>query len=222
MRDERGMALVLVLLCATLFLALGAALVTIATTETSIAATFREGAAALAGAETAIARALSDVAVAPDLNALLAGTAVSAFSDGPPAHPRRLPDGTLLDLVSATDRERCGASTCSEDDLSAVTADRPWGVNNARWQLYASGWLGQLVSVPADVPHVYVVVWIGDDPLETDGDPLADAGDTAAPGHDVVVLRAMAFAAYSVRRRIEVVARRADGRAWITSWRELR
>ena len=37
-RDERGMALVLVLLCATLFLALGGALVTLVRTEATISA----------------------------------------------------------------------------------------------------------------------------------------------------------------------------------------
>ena len=221
-RDERGMALLLVLLCATLFLALGGALVTVATTESQIAATFREGAAALAGAEAALTRTFSDLGPAPDLNAVLAGSVVSTFSDGSPAAPRRLPDGVTLDLVAATNAERCGAATCTDDQLDAVTAERPWGMNNARWQLYGSGWLRDIAGQPVDAPSIYVVVWVGDDPLETDGDPLIDAPDTLAPGHDALLLRAAAYGTYSVRRRIEVTARRRNGTVRVSSWREIR
>jgi hypothetical protein len=219
-RDERGMALVLVLLCAMLFLALGGALVAVVSSEATISATFRESAAALSGAEAAIVRVLPDLAAAPDLSAALRGTATSTFSDGPAA-VRSLPDGTSLNLAQATDIERCGQVGCTDAQMDAVTAERPWGVNNARWQIYGSGWLRD-VTPAADAPHVYVVVWIGDDPLETDGDPLTDDGGVNAPAHDVVLLRATAFAAYSTRRRIEVVARRDNGQVRVTSWREVR
>lgn len=219
-RDERGMALVLVLLCAMLFLALGGALVTIIGSEATISATFRESTVALSAADAAIVRVLPDLGAAPDLNAILMGVATSSFIDGP--GPRRLPDGTMLDLGVATNVERCGEVACTDAQMDSVTAERPWGVNNARWQIYGSGWLRDLTPQAVDAPHVYVVVWIGDDPLEADGDPLADDGNIDAPGHDVVLLRAAAFAAYSVRRRIEVVARRDSGAVRLTSWREIR
>lgn len=219
-RDERGMALVLVLLCAMLFLALGGALVAVVSSEATISATFREGAAASSGAEAAIVRVLPDLAATPDLNAVLQGTAASSFSDGA-AGLRRLPDGTQLNLATATDIERCGQLGCTAAQMDAVTAERPWGVNNARWQIYGSGWLRDLTPA-GDAPHVYVVVWIGDDPLETDADPLTDDGDVNAPGHDVVLLRAAGFAAYSARRRIEVVAHREGGNVRVISWREIR
>jgi hypothetical protein len=219
-RDERGMALVLVLLCAMLFLALGGALVTVVSTETAISATFRESAVALSAADAAIVRVLPDLAAAPDLDAILTGAVASSFIDGPALAPRRLPDGTSLDLAAATNAERCGQVACTDALMDAVTVERPWGVNNARWQTYGSGWLRDLTPRAADVPHAYVVVWIGDDPLETDGDPLTD-GDVNAPGHDVVLLRAAAYAAYSARRRIEVVARRDGAVVRITSWREI-
>jgi hypothetical protein len=222
-RDERGMALVLVLLCAMLFLALGGALVTVVSSEAIISATFRESAVALSAADAAIVRVLPDLGAAPDLNAILTGTVASSFVDEPPPPaPRRLPDGTSLDLAAATSVERCGQIACTEAQMDAVTDERPWGTNNARWQRYGSGWLRDLTPQAADAPHAYVVVWIGDDPLETDGDPLTDDGDVNAPGHDVVLLRAAAYAAYSARRRIEVVARRDGGRVRITSWREIR
>jgi hypothetical protein len=65
-------------------------------------------------------------------------------------------------------------------------------------------------------------VWIGDDPLETDGDPLRDEQDVRALGHQAVLLRAVAYAAHSVRRTIEVIARRDEGVVRLTSWREIR
>jgi Tfp pilus assembly protein PilX len=63
-RDDRGMALVLVLLCAMLFLALGGALVTVVSSEATISATFRESAVALSAADAAIVRVLPDLAAA--------------------------------------------------------------------------------------------------------------------------------------------------------------
>ncbi len=219
---EQGSALVVVLLCAVLFLALGGALVAVASTETTISAVFRESSVALAGAEAAIARVVADLAAAPDLNAVLAGTATSTFVDGPVVGPRLLPDGTLIDLVAATNVERCGEAVCTDAQIDAVTAERPWGANNARWQRYASGWLRTLVAQPADAPHVYVIVWVGDDPIETDADPLADDLNPDAPGHDAVRLRAAAYAAFSVRRQLEVIARRDNGVVRLTSWREIR
>lgn len=220
-RGEHGSALVLVLLCATLFLVLGGALVTVGSTESVISGTFREGALALAAGDAAIARATVDLAAAPDLNAILAGPVTSTFIDGSVVSPRRLPDGTLLDLAAATNIQRCGQDTCTAAQMDAITAERPWGVNNARWQLYGSGWLRDLAP-GTDAAHVYVVIWIGDDPLETDGDPLADDGTPAAPGHQTVLLRTAAYAAYSVRRQIEVVATRTGGIVRLTSWREIR
>ena len=220
--DDRGSALVLVLLCATLFLALGGALVSVASTESTISATFRESAVALAGAEAALIRASADLAMAPDVNAVLAGTSTSTFLDGDATGSRRLPDGVPLDLLATTSIERCGAPSCTDAQLDAVTADRPWGANNARWQRYASGFLRDITAQSADAPHVYVIAWVGDDPLETDGDPLRDDPNPAAPGHDVVLIRATAYAAYGVRRRLEVVARREEGVVRFTSWREIR
>lgn len=220
-RGERGSALVMVLLCATLFLVLGGALVIVGSTESVISATFREGAVALAAADAALARVASDLASALDLNALLGGFVSSTFADGSAVSPRTLPDGTLLDLGAATNVQRCGETTCTDAQMDAVTAERPWGVNNARWQLYGSGWLRDLAP-GTEAPRVYIVIWIGDDPLETDGDPLSDDGSPTSPGHQTVLLRAVAYAGYSVRRQIEVAARREDGAVRFISWREVR
>ena len=221
-RDERGMALVLVLLCSILFLALGGALVTVVSTEATISATFRDGAVALAGADAAVVRVIADLATMPNLDAALSGVATSTFIDGAVNAPRPLPDGTVLDLQTATNVERCGEAVCVDAQIDAVTAERPWGMNNPRWQVFGAGWLRDIAPFVADPPYVYVVVWIGDDPLETDGDPLRDEPDVLAPGHEAVLLRAAAYAAHSVRRKIEVVARREEGAVRVTSWREIR
>ena len=116
-RDDRGMALVLVLLCAMLFLALGGALVTVVSSEATISATFRESAVALSAADAAIVRVLPDLAAALDLNAILSGAVTSSFVDGPPLSPRRLPDGMSLDLAAATNVERCGQIAKRSDEI---------------------------------------------------------------------------------------------------------
>ena len=219
-RGERGSALVIVLLCAVLFLALASAMALVASSETTISATFRESAAALAGAEAAIARVSVDLSAASDVNAVLAGSSTSSFVDGP-AGFRTLPDGTQIELTELTNIERCGAPVCTDAQLSAATLDRPWGANNPHWQRYASGWLRDVTPQSA-APHVYVVVWVGDDPLEHDGDPLTDDPDPDSPGHDALLIRSVAYAGYSVRRRLEVVARRVDGGVQLGSWREIR
>ena len=55
-----------------------------------------------------------------------------------------------------------------------------------------------------------------------DGDPLTDDPDPDAPGHDAVLIRAVAYAGYSVRRRLEAVARRDGGVVRLAAWREIR
>jgi hypothetical protein len=67
--DERGAALVLALLAIVLLLALGGALIVLTMTETKIAATFRDGVAALYAAEAALDRALVDINAAGDWSA---------------------------------------------------------------------------------------------------------------------------------------------------------
>ena len=74
----------------------------------------------------------------------------SVFVDGAPSGSRQLRDGRSIDLADATSQ--------------ANGEPRPWGANNPRWQLFAYGPLG----------GAYVIVWAGDDPAETDGDPGRD------------------------------------------------
>jgi hypothetical protein len=55
---------------------------------------------------------------------------------------------------------------------------------------------------------LYVVVWLGDDPNEEDGDPLVDGGDADANGRLMLLSRAEAFGPRGARRAVEAVLRR--------------
>ena len=99
---------------------------------------------------------------------------------------------------------RCGKAECGEGALTAVTEERPWGLNNPRWQLYAYGPLSRLLPAGAIDSPMYVVVWIADDPAENDDDPLADGVDVVNPGKGIAMMRAHAYGPGGVRRVVEV------------------
>jgi hypothetical protein len=55
---------------------------------------------------------------------------------------------------------------------------------------------------------IYVAVMVGDDPSETDGNPLVDGNDAANPGSGVLSLRAEAFGPHGTHRVIEATMAR--------------
>ena len=221
--DERGSALVLALMALLVMMAAGAALVSISVTETHIAAHFERGVQAFYGAEAALARALVDLAAVGDWDRVLDGTTVSTLTDGPPSGIRTV-SGAIVNLDEATHLLLCGRPAgCRDGDVSAVTAERPWGSNNPRWQPYAWGPLSDVSQAP-----IYAIVWVADDPAETDGDPLHDGVTPNNPGRGLLVLAAQAHTAGGVRRAIEVTVARPiteEGlgtRLRVVSWREVR
>ena len=158
-----------------------------------------------------------------DWDQLLNGSVRSAFVDGSPVGTRMV-NGTPVDLSQIVAIASCHRSTtCSEAEMNAVTAERPWGANNPRWQLYAYGEVKNAVpDVAVDSPY-YVVVLVGDDPSETDNDPSVDGGGPNNPGAGVLLLRAQAFGPRSVHKTIEIaIARTGGGRVRLLSWREIR
>jgi hypothetical protein len=231
LRDEHGIALIAVMSASSLLLALGLSLALTTTIEIGIAANQRDGIQALHAADAVLERAIADLATM-DWDAALAGAATSAFSDGGGAV--RLPDGSGLAIGEETNRLRCGATVCADADMDRVTAARPWGRNNPRWTVFASGRLGDLLSGAelAEVPG-YVVVWIGDDPAENDAEPLHDGGPPAVvdavnavnAGRGAVWLQARAYGPAGTRRTVEAIVER-DAR-WppaqlrIRVWREV-
>jgi hypothetical protein len=69
-----------------------------------------------------------------------------------------------------------------------------------------------------------VIVWVGDDPLENDGQPLVD-GDTsggANPGKGLLQLLAHAYGPAGARRVVEATLMRAGPGIRVLSWREIR
>jgi hypothetical protein len=201
--DDRGVALVITLLAIALLMALGLAVVLTTMTEDRIAAAYRDGVEALYAADAAVERALQDIPAAGGWNSIFDGTVTSTFVDGPPGGRRTLSDGGALDLTMETNMVRCGRAECREADLTAVTAERPWGRNNPRWQLYAYGPLSRLLAAGAIDSRMYIVVWIADDPAESDDDPLADGVAMVNPGKGIAVMRAHAYGPGGVRRVVE-------------------
>jgi hypothetical protein len=220
--DDHGAALLIVLMCTTLLLALGGGLAMLTATEARIAAHFGAGMHVLYGAEAAVERVLPDLLAAPDWDAVLDGTARSSFVDGPPAGTRTTPGGVVLDLAAATHLERCArAETCTDAEMDAVSESRPSGANNARWQLYGWGPLRDLLPAGRSPSSVYVIVWVGDDPFETDDDPLRDGGSATGAGRGVLLVRARAYGTSGARRGVEAVVAKGSGRLRVVSWREL-
>jgi hypothetical protein len=214
-RAESGVALILVLMVMMTLSALAMSLALLTSTETRVTASYRDGMEALFGADAALQRVLPDLALEADFNGALSGAAVSSFSDGPPGL-RRLPDGTFTDLRALTAMVNCGRAVCHETDLDESREDRPWGPNNPRWQLYGYG------RLPADA-RVYAVVWIADDPSETDLDPLIDGGgDADNPGRGRLSVMAHAYGLGGTRRVIEATVARDAGELALLSWREIR
>lgn len=221
-RCEDGVALVLAIMTVLLMTGLGAALVVTTASETAIAGNFRASTEGLYAADAAIERVVSDLRREPDWDMVLGGASRSGFIDGPPNGVRMLSDGSTLDLtriVNMTNCKRPGA--CNVAEMDEVRTERPWGPNNPRWQLYASGPLREMVPLAPIKSPFYVIALVADDPSENDGNPLVDGADDTNPGAGVLALRAEAFGPRGAHRVIEAtVARHPDMR--LLSWREIR
>ncbi len=230
-RSEAGSALVLVVLATGVLVTLGLLLALTTTVETEVVANALEGTQTLALAEAAAERVLADLSTLASWDAALSGSVTSSFLDG--SSGIRTVGGAPVDLSRETAQLLCDAPSCTGRSPDAVTANRPWGRNNPRWHVFASGHAADLVGDEPGTRPGYVVVWIGDDPAENDADPLSDGapplaetGTTVNPGQDVVVLRVVAWGARGARRELELSVERADprlhGGVRQRVWRELR
>jgi hypothetical protein len=219
LRGEQGTAVLVAMMATLLMTALGAALVLATSSETIIAAGFRDSLEGAYAADAALERAIDDLQAVADWNLVLAGAVRSAFVDGVPDLTRTLADGSTLDLAQLINLANCGkAGGCTTDEMSGASSRRPWALNNPRWLLYGYGDLAALAPGSINSPY-YVVVMVADDPAENDNDPLRDGdipcggvvpvltGDPPAPscnpGSGVLALRAQAFGPRSVHKAIE-------------------
>lgn len=226
-RSERGVALLVALLCMLLMTALGTALIVVTITETGIASTYARGVEALHAADAALAYVALELAAIDDWNTVLDGTAVPAFSDGLSSGTRTVAGDATIDLSVSTNLLRCGKrSPCSDSELIASTRDRPWGADNPRWQLHAYGPVAMWLEPGAFTSPFYVLVWVGDDPAERDGRPLEDGepnvDGTVNAGRGVVAVLAQAYGAHGTTRRVWAEVSRAAGGIRVARWRELR
>jgi hypothetical protein len=208
-RDERGSALVVALLSLLLLTALGLALTLTTTTEIAISANQRMGQEAMNAADAAIERAMQDLLAVPDWNHVLSGAEQSSFVDGGAGGTRTLPDGSTLNLTEIANLATCGhVTSCSSAETATNSPERHWLTNNPVWQLYAYGPMTDLLPFGTESSPIYVVVMIGDDPSETDGDPLTDGNTAANPGSGVLSLRAEAFGPHGTHRIVEATVAR--------------
>ncbi|HEY3043852.1 MAG TPA: pilus assembly PilX N-terminal domain-containing protein [Vicinamibacterales bacterium] len=220
------MAIILALMATLLMSALGAALVLTTSSEALISANFRNAQEGLHAADAALGRAMDDLASIPEWNAILDGSAQSAFVDGPPSGVRTLADGSVLDLARTVNMMNCRKATpCSAANLTAMTAERPWGANNPVWRLFAYGPLSSLLPAHAIESPFYVIVMVADDPSENDNDPLHDGHIGTNPGTGVMVLRGEAFGPRGSHQVVEMTAARPEMEGagpGVLSWRLMR
>ena len=215
---DNGVALLAALVVMAVVAAMGIGLALMSSLEPPAAANYEASHAARLAADAGVAVAAHELGGLADWNAALAGTVSSGILDQGPAEVD-LPDGTRAGLDELTSRATCGRpGLCSEADRSATTVARPWGPNNPSWRLFGHARLDRLVPGGDGLPPVIIVVWVGDDPAELDGDPGVDSGVGPAgerrPGGCVVALRAEAFGPrFSHAAVLATVTRREPGPA---------
>lgn len=219
-KDESGIALILVLLAVLLMGAMALGLAMTSSIELSVAAAYRDTRAALYAADAALEYVLQDLGREGDWDLVLRGQARAALVDGPPGGSRNAA-GRTIDLTEIVNKARCGKPTCNAADLVAVTESRPWGANNPIWQLYAYAPASAIVPANGATWNAYVVVVVADDPSETDQDPTVDGGGAQNTGAGKLLVRAAAFGTSGSVKAIQATVERAGAGVRILTWREI-
>jgi hypothetical protein len=188
--DDRGSALIIALIATMLLTSLGVGLVLLTNTEGAIASNYRAGNETLYAADAAVERVVQDLLLVPRWNDVLTGTVKSGFLDT--TLTPTLPSNQALDLTALT------ADVQAQSDSTA-----PWGPNNPTWRLFAYGPLSNMLGTGTIQSNSYVVVWISDDPSETDADPASDT-------NGVMTLYAQAIGQFGSVRSVEVTVAKTD------------
>jgi hypothetical protein len=229
MNTERGIALILAILVTSFLSAIGLGLALIVFMDRLATGNLRGSVAMLYAADAALELTARELSQLEDWNAALAGEARSAIADGAPSGVRPIGGSGTVDLTAIGNQLSCGRSSpCTDGQITASTRERPWGENNARWQLFAYGPVGNFVQFARPVPG-YLTVWLADDGREGDGDAWRDGTEHAA-GHGLIRVRVEAYGPFGARRAIEAELARhciddmePCGRGIrVQSWNELR
>lgn len=206
-RDERGVALLHVLMLLTIVTAIAAGAAMLARVELAVSRFQRSERDAAYAAQAALAATVQELERAADWNAVLTGSTQASFAAGSATTPRQL-DGLGTVWVC------CAAGSLTfRIQAETALAWRPFG-----WQS-----LDALLAL-ANAPRHFVVAWVLDDGEDADGNPLADSNDRIA-------VRVESIRSLGVRKALEVLVERAplDPVAGtrapgleILVWRELR
>ena len=200
------MGIVITLMAVLLLSAIGASLSLISATDVTIAGHFdraHEARHAAAGAVELVSLELRDL---PDWNPVLEGVVRSVGAVGSPGGVRTVA-GRPVNLDQLRSLLECGQlAPCSDAATAAVSAERPWGADNPRWNLFRYGPWASFTGAPSTL---YVVVLVADDTAEQDGDPRQDS-QQGAPGGGRIRVRAEAFGAQGAHAAAEALLERND------------
>jgi len=194
--NEEGTALIIALMSMMLLTALGAAVIMVSNTETMIANNHRNSQEALYAADAAVERVVQDLLTVPRWNDILGGSVQSSFVDGSMTESKQLPGGGTVTLC-------CGTNTVTGQLQADTDTANLWGANNPQWKLFAWGPMSEMLPNGQIDSPMYVVVWIADDPAETDSNAAAD-------GNGTLTLHAEAIGPSGTRKIIEVTVARTS------------
>ncbi|MDA1093715.1 MAG: hypothetical protein O3A25_10685 [Acidobacteria bacterium] len=192
-RNEQGSALLVTLLVAVLLAGLAGGLASAIMTEESIEANHRRGLVALYAADSMLARSASDLAGRATWPSALDGSVPSGLRLG--ATARMLADGSSVDLHRVTDSLQ-------------RQLDQERGPGAARWQLYAWGWHGELVTESDLDRQLFVAAWVRGCVVEAVSDESAEW----------IVVRASAFGPFGSRGAVEAVLARDPDTVRMVAW----
>jgi hypothetical protein len=204
---ESGVALITALLLMSILSAIALSLSLVSAVDPMAAANQREAMATLYVARAGLELAAHELGAVSSWDGWLSGAATSALVDGAASGVRTTPSGESIDIGRLTNQLLCGgAAPCR--DPAAITRDRPWGINNARWRPFIYGSSSHL-GLSAASAHHYLIVWLGDDGGERDGRPGWDGVD--GEGGGVVRVVAQAFGPFRSRQSLEArLSRRCE------------
>jgi hypothetical protein len=211
--DDCGSALLLALVLTMFVTAIGLGVITLTDTEMTVTQNFRAGQETLGAADAALERAFVDLAELPSWIALPSGTLRSTF------FASSLTPTVMSHGVVDVDR-------MTRDLQARTTASARWGANNPVWHLFAHGAVSALAP-GAIRSSAYLLVWVADDPAETDNDPAVDTNGVVSvvaqalgPTGTARAIAATVAGPGFVSRSLTSVVSSLGPR--ILSWREIR